>query len=93
MIAESPIKFECRYKTTLRIPGNTPVGTIDLVVADVETIHINEDFLDADGKIGVLKIRPIARMGYFDYTVVTEKFEMRVPGSDSAAQAGLEGSA
>lgn len=93
MIAESPIKFECRYKTTLRIPGNTPVGTIDLVVADVETIHINEDFLDADGKIDVLKIRPIARMGYFDYTVVTEKFEMRVPGSDSAAQAGLEGSA
>ena len=53
MIAESPIKFECRYKTTLRIPGNTPVGTIDLVVADVETIHINEDFLDADGKIAV----------------------------------------
>lgn len=93
MIAESPIKFECRYKTTLRIPGNTPVGTIDLVVADGETIHINEDFLDADGKIDVLKIRPIARMGYFDYTVVTEKFEMRVPGSDSAAQAGLEGSA
>ena len=76
MIAESPIKFECRYKTTLRIPGNTPVGTIDLVVADVETIHINEDFLDADGKIDVLKIRPIARMGYFDYTVVTEKLSL-----------------
>lgn len=93
MIAESPVKFECRYKTTLRIPGNSPVGTIDLVVADVVTIHINDDFIDDEGKLDVLKIKPIARMGYFDYTVVTEKFEMRVPGSDADAQAGLEGSA
>lgn len=88
MVKESQLKFECKYKTTLRIPGNSPVGTIDLVVADVETIHI-----DDEGKLDILKIKPIARMGYFDYTVVTEKFEMRVPGSDSAAQAGLEGSA
>lgn len=93
MVAESPIKFECKYRTTLRIPGNSPVGTIDLVVADVMTIHINDDFIDDEGKLDVLKMKPIARMGYFDYTVVTEKFEMRVPGSDSAAQAGLEGHA
>lgn len=93
MVAESPVKFECKYKTTLRIPGDSPVGTIDLVVADVMTIHIDKDFLDADGKLDVLKIKPIARMGYFDYTVVTEKFEMHVPGSDADAQAGLEGSA
>lgn len=93
MVKESPLKFECRYKTTLRIPGNSPVGTIDLVVADVETIHIDDSIIDEDGKLDILKVKPIARMGYFDYTVVTEKFEMRVPGSDSAAQAGLEGSA
>lgn len=92
MVAESPIKFECRYKTTLRLPGTSPVGTIDMVIADVETIHIDEDCLDAAGKIDVLKIRPIARMGYFDYTVVTEIFEMRVPNSDAGARAGLEGS-
>ena len=62
-------------------------------MADVMTIHINDDFIDDDGKLDVLKMKPISRMGYFDYTVVTDKFEMRVPGSDSAAQAGLEGSA
>jgi hypothetical protein len=38
-------------------------------------------------------IRPIARLGYFDYTVVDNVFEMRVPGSDHDAQAGLEGRA
>ena len=93
MVKESPVKFECQYKTTLRVPGNSKVGSIDLVVADVKTIHIDESVIDEDGKLDILKIKPIARMGYFDYTVVTEKFEMRVPGSDDAARAGLEGSA
>ncbi|MER0081004.1 flavin reductase family protein [Corynebacterium sp. KPL2861] len=93
MVKESPVKFECEYKTTLRLPGNSKVGTIDLVVADVKTIHIDESVVDKDGKLDIVRIKPIARMGYFDYTVVTEKFEMRVPGSDDAARAGLEGSA
>ena len=93
MVKESPVKFECQYKTTLRVPGNSKVGSIDLVVADVKTIHIDESVIDEDGKLDILKIKPIARMGYFDYTVVTERFEMRVPGSDEAARAGLEGSA
>ena len=93
MVKESPVKFECQYKTTLRVPGNSKVGSIDLVVADVKTIHIDESVIDEEGKLDILKIKPIARMGYFDYTVVTEKFEMRVPGSDDAARAGLEGSA
>ncbi|WP_281414579.1 hypothetical protein [Pseudarthrobacter albicanus] len=30
----------------------------------------------------------IARMGYFDYTVVTGKFEMQVPNSDLDGMAG-----
>jgi len=93
MVKESPVKFECQYKTTLRVPGNSKVGSIDLVVADVKTIHIDESVIDEEGKLDILKIKPIARMGYFDYTVVTEKFEMRVPGSDDAARAGLECSA
>lgn len=38
-------------------------------------------------------IEPIARMGYFDHTVVRETFDMRVPGSDADARAGLEGRA
>ena len=35
--------------------------------------------------------RPIARMGYYDYTVVRDVFEMRVPGAGDEAAAGLEG--
>ncbi|TPK53014.1 flavin reductase family protein [Mesorhizobium sp. B2-4-19] len=91
MVRESPIKFECRYLSTHRLKGNSPVGCVDIVFAAVETIHIDDAIITADGKIDIAKVRPIARLGYFDYTVVSETFQMRVPGSDAAAQAGLEG--
>lgn len=91
MIAESPFQYECKYISTHRLPGNSKVGTIDIVYASVERIHLNDDFVTEDGKIDILKAKPIARMGYYDYTVVTETFEMRVPGADGDAQAGLSG--
>ena len=39
----------------------------------------------------VVKIRPLARLGYYDYTSVTDVFEMRIPGASSKASDGLEG--
>jgi hypothetical protein len=41
----------------------------------------------------VLKIKPIARMGYYDYTTVDNLFRMVIPGGNRALLAGLEGSA
>jgi flavin reductase (DIM6/NTAB) family NADH-FMN oxidoreductase RutF len=93
MVAESPVKFECRYMSTHRLTGNSDVGTIDIVFAQVEKIHIQDTVITPEGKLDIPSIRPIARMGYFDYTVVTDTFEMRVPGSDEYAQSGLEGRA
>ena len=93
MVAESPVRFECRYHSTHRIKGDSNVGTIDVVFAQVDTIHIDDDVITADGRIDIPRIQPIARLGYFDYTVVRETFEMRVPGADGDAQAGLEGRA
>lgn len=91
MVAESPFHFECRYLSTHRLPGKSTVGSIDVVYATVERIHLDEDALTDDGRIDIAKVRPIARMGYFDYTVVEKTFEMRVPNSDVNAQAGLGG--
>jgi flavin reductase (DIM6/NTAB) family NADH-FMN oxidoreductase RutF len=93
MVAESPVKFECRYMSTHRLTGNSDVGTIDIVFAQVEKIHIQDSVITPEGKLDIPSIRPIARMGYFDYTVVTDTFEMRVPGSDEYAKSGLEGRA
>ncbi|WP_246240737.1 flavin reductase family protein [Mycolicibacterium madagascariense] len=93
MVAESPCHFECRYLSTQRLRGNSPVGTIDVVFAQVERIHVDESVLTTDGKLDIPRIKPIARMGYYDYAVVTETFEMRIPGASEAAAAGLEGAA
>ena len=93
MVKDSPVKFECRYHSTTTIPGKSNVGMIDVVFAEVAMIHVDDEVITADGKIDILKIAPIARLGYFDYTVVRETFEMRVPGADADAQLGLEGKA
>ena len=92
-VAESPCHFECRYLSTHRLPGNSPVGSVDVVYGVVERIHIRDDVIGADGKLDIPKIKPIARMGYYDYTCVTETFEMRIPGASDAAADGLEGKA
>jgi flavin reductase (DIM6/NTAB) family NADH-FMN oxidoreductase RutF len=91
MVKESPVKFECKYISTHRLRGKSAVGTVDIVFASVEKIHIDDDVILANGKLDIAGIKPIARLGYFDYTVVREVFEMRVPGSDDGAQQGLEG--
>lgn len=93
MVAQSPIHFECRYLSTQRFAGNSPVGTVDVVFGEVLRIHIDEIALCADGRIDVTGIRPIARLGYYDYTVVETVFEMVIPGADAAELAGLEGRA
>jgi flavin reductase (DIM6/NTAB) family NADH-FMN oxidoreductase RutF len=91
-VAESPIHFECRYLSTHRLQGNSPEGTVDVVFAKVEHIHIRDDAIGGDGKIDVKRLRPIARLGYYDYPVVDQVFEMRVPGANPEELAGLEGS-
>jgi flavin reductase (DIM6/NTAB) family NADH-FMN oxidoreductase RutF len=93
MVADSPVHFECKYHSTHRLVGNSAVGTIDIVYATVERIHIDDGVLTPEGKLDISRIQPIARMGYYDYTVVRETFEMRIPGASAEAADGLEGAA
>ena len=45
-----------------------------------------------DGKIDIVKTEPIARLGYYDYAVIRDTFEMKIPGTNKALLDGLEGS-
>ncbi|WP_372659881.1 flavin reductase family protein [Hydrogenophaga sp.] len=92
-VAGSPIQFECVYLNTLRFPGVPPMGTADVVFGRVVAIHIDDAVIDGKGMVDVLKIQPLARMGYFDYTYVDHRFQMVIPGNSKALLAGLEGSA
>lgn len=91
MVAESPVHFECKYLSTHRMTGNSNVGTIDIVFAQVERIHINDEVLTVDGRLDIPKIRPLARMGYHDYTSITETFEMKIPQASDDEAYGLAG--
>jgi flavin reductase (DIM6/NTAB) family NADH-FMN oxidoreductase RutF len=90
-VAESPIQFECRYHGTLRLPGNGPMGTADMIIGCVVLVHIKDEVIGPDGRIDLLRIRPLARLGYYDYTTVESIFEMVIPGNNEALLAGLEG--
>lgn len=91
-IKGSPIQFECEYLNTVRFPGRPPMGTVDVVFGRVVAIHIADEYITPEGLVDVLKIQPLARMGYFDYTFVDKKFQMVIPGGSKALLAGLEGS-
>jgi flavin reductase (DIM6/NTAB) family NADH-FMN oxidoreductase RutF len=91
-VAGSPIQFECVYLNTVRFPGEPPFGTADVVFGKVVAIHIDDEMIDGKGMLDVLKMKPLARMGYYDYTYVDNKFAMIIGGDNKALLAGLEGS-
>ena len=90
-VAESPCHFECKYISTHRLPGNSPMGGAHVVYGQVMHIHVADDAILPSGKIDIPKIQPIARMGYYDYACISETFEMRIPSASGATEDGLEG--
>jgi flavin reductase (DIM6/NTAB) family NADH-FMN oxidoreductase RutF len=82
----SPVHFECRLHRIVELPGRKPTSEHQLVIGQVLAVHIDDAVLTADGRVDVLKIRPIARLGYKDYCSVDAIFQMekRMP-EDSAA--------
>ena len=91
-VKASPVHLECKLQTIVALPGRTPEQVHHVVMGRVVGIHIRDDVLTKDGKLDVLKIRPLARMGYFDYTSVTEVFTMVPTGPGLEERlAGLEG--
>lgn len=89
-VGESPIQMECEYVTTVRLRGATPACHSDVVIGRVVAIHVDEAYVLEDGKLDILKLRPLARLGYADYTSITDIFEMSlksmkekpIPGSN-----------
>lgn len=69
MVKESPIRFECTYHGTIRLPANPPMGTVDIIIGKAVGIFIS-DLVLTDGLVDLRKVQPIARCGYHTYAVV-----------------------
>ena len=72
----SPVHFECRLHQIITLPAHKPSSEHHVVIGRVVAVHIDDAALTADGRVDVLKIRPIARLGYKDYTSVESVFQM-----------------
>ena len=93
-VAESPVQLECKYVQTIRLPGTSCVGSADIIIGKVVGVHIKDEFIMPDGKLDILKIKPLARMGYSDYTCVDRIFTIEsstAAGDNEERTLGLEG--
>jgi len=60
-VKESPVQLECKVKQVIET-GDGP-GAGNLIICEVVLMHVNEDVLDANGRIDQQKIDLVARMG------------------------------
>ena len=91
-VAASPVHLECKLHCTLALPGHRFDQVHHVVIGRVIGVHIRDDALTAAGKLDVIKIKPLARLGYFDYTTVDSVFTMLPTGPNlERREAGLEG--
>ena len=74
-VAAAPANLECKLTQIVQLPGKANFA----VFGEVTGVHIRDNCL-VDGIFDVLTFNPLSRMGYRDYTVVREKFELKRPG-------------
>src|SRR5579875_660956 len=91
-VAASPVQMECKLYSSVVIPGRLRDHGHNLIIGRVIGIHIRDEVLK-DGRIDIAGIRPLARMGYLDYTSVQDVFTMPPPDGPNSEQSrrGLEG--
>ncbi|MEY4003187.1 MAG: hypothetical protein RIT07_1229 [Bacteroidota bacterium] len=78
-VKESPVQMECRVLEIKEF--GTGGGAGNLVMAEVLKIHINKDFIGADGKIDQTRIDLVGRMGgsWYCRTTPDSLFQLAQP--------------
>lgn len=65
-VGEAPVSFECRVTEVIEL-GDGP-GAGNLVLAEVLKIHLQEEYLDQDGRLDTRLLDLVGRMGGSWYT-------------------------
>jgi flavin reductase (DIM6/NTAB) family NADH-FMN oxidoreductase RutF len=78
-VKASPIAIECVLYDTMELkPRSGLACRTTLVIGEVVGIHIDPAVL-VDGRLDTTRLKPLSRLGYFDYSVTDRIFEMRRP--------------
>ena len=79
-VAGAPAVLECKLvKIVDDLPSWHEHAFNIMVIGEVVGVHIDDACL-IDGRLDVLTFNPVARLGYMDYTTVTDVWEMNRPG-------------
>ena len=84
-VKEAAAVFECKLHQVIELPAIAPQkGGVSMVVGYVVGIHIDDRFVK-DGIVNTSEMRPLGRMGYMEYAVVTPEttFSMNRPEVDA----------
>jgi flavin reductase (DIM6/NTAB) family NADH-FMN oxidoreductase RutF len=92
-VTESPVHFECTWYQTVRLPMDDVIGAIDMVIGKVVAVHVKDEYIREDGRLDVLKMRPLARLGYHDYTSIESTFELKGIDEGKVLALRMEGAA
>ena len=79
-VAEAITALECKVMRIVEFPPQGPGERMSGVVfGRVVAVHVDDRYLDSNGRFDVLKAQPIARLGGMQYLRVTELFELTRP--------------
>lgn len=73
-VAGAPAALECKLTDVITLPGESN----RLVLGEVTGIHIRDNCL-RDGIFDVTTFQPLTRLGYRDYSRITDVFELARP--------------
>ena len=73
-VAASPASLECRMTQIHKLEG----ADNHIIIGTVTGVHIRDECL-VNGRFDITTFNPLSRLGYRDYTVVREVFELKRP--------------
>lgn len=73
-VAQGPASLECKLTEIVPLMG----GRNFVVFGEVTGVHMRDDCL-VDGRFDVTRFKPLARLGYQDYAVISEVFSLTRP--------------
>ncbi|MGH7730645.1 MAG: flavin reductase family protein [Candidatus Eiseniibacteriota bacterium] len=71
-VGESPVNLECRLHRVIEL------GATFFVVGEIVRAHVKDDVL-TDGRVDIVKLRPLGRLGGDGYSVVRDVIQMPRP--------------
>ncbi len=74
-VANAPASLECKMTQIVKLDGEANF----VVFGEVVGVHLRDDCVE-DGMFNVLTYEPLTRLGYRDYSRITEVFSLARPG-------------